>query len=150
MNRRLLVFALIGIMLIGISACARVHVVAPELDAQAKAMSAPTDKALVYVYRNESLGGAVSMTVKIDGREMGVTGPKSYMMFLLPPGQHIFTSVAENTSDLPVVALAGETYYIWQEVKMGFFYARTQLKPMSKEEGRQGLMECDLVEHSKF
>lgn len=151
MNRKIfLSFMLTSIVLFTMSACARVHVAAPELDAQAKAMTAPKDKALVYFYRNESIGGGVRMKVKIDGREMGVTGPKSYMMFLLAPGKHLFTSEAENTSEIDLDAKAGETYYIWQEVKMGVFYAGSKLMLMHNAEGKKGLMECDLVEHSQL
>ena len=151
MNRRKrFLFILVGIMLIGLNACAgRVYVAAPELDAQAKAMTASDDKALAYVYRNEAFGGGISMRVKIDGRDMGVTGPRSFMVFQLAPGKHIFASEAENVSVLDLDAKAGETYYVWQEVKMGFFFARTKLSLMDAEQGRNGVMECDLVVHNQ-
>lgn len=152
MNRRMILTILLGsIMVLGMSACAgRVHVAAPELDAQAKAISAPGDKALVYLYRNEAFGGGVSMKVMIDGRDMGVTGPKSFMLFQLTPGKHVFTSQAENTANLDLDAKAGETYFIWQEVKMGIFFARTKLQVMEPVEGRKGVMECDLVIHNQL
>ncbi len=152
MNRKwILSSMLFGIMLLALSACAgRVHVAEPELSAQAKQMTPPSDKALIYLYRNEAFGGGISMKVKIDGREMGVTGPRSFMLFQVAPGRHLFVSESENTSELELDAKAGETYYIWQEVKMGFLYARTKMQLMDKAEGKAGVAECDLVVHSQL
>ena len=35
-----------------------------------------------------------------------------------------------------------KTYYVWQEVKMGAFMARSLLQQVDEESGRKGVLEC--------
>jgi hypothetical protein len=144
-KRTSLMLILAGAMLMLVSACASVPMAPLEMDMKAKNMSAPKDKALVYLYRNESMGGAVKMTVNLDGRFAGQTASKTYFMWLLAPGKHEFTSVTENTSTLNLDAKAGDTYYIWQEVKMGAWAARSNLQLVDKAKGKQGVEESKLI-----
>lgn len=129
-----------------LNACVSVPLALPEMDLKAKNMSVPQDKALVYLYRNEIMGSAIKMTVNLDGRYAGQTAAKTYFMWLLDPGRHDFSSVAENTSNLSVDTKAGETYYVWQEVKMGAWSARSSLQLVDKEKGRKGVEESRLVQ----
>jgi hypothetical protein len=46
-------------------------------------------------------------------------------------------------------AEAGKTYYIWQEVKMGLWMARSLLQEVDEETGRKGVSECTRAQ-SKF
>jgi hypothetical protein len=144
-KRTSLMLILAGAMLMLVSACASVPMAPPEMDMKAKNMSAPKDKALVYLYRNESMGGAVKMTVNVDGRFAGQTASKTYFMWLLTPGKHEFASITENTSTLNLDAKAGETYYIWQEVKMGAWAARSNLQLVDKAKGKNGVEESKLI-----
>lgn len=144
-KKRSLLLVLAGVMVMMVSACASVPLAPPEMDMKAKNMSAPKDKALVYLYRNETMGSAIKMTVNLDGRFAGQTASKTYFMWLLPPGKHEFASITENTSTLNLDAKAGETYYIWQEVKMGMWAARSSLQLVDKEKGKKGVEESKLI-----
>jgi hypothetical protein len=144
-KRTSLMLILAGAMLMMVSACASVPLAPPEMDMKAKNMSAPKDKALVYLYRNETMGAAIKMTVNLDGRFAGQTASKKYFMWLLPPGKHDFASVTENTSTLNLDAKAGEAYYIWQEVKMGMWAAGSKLQLVDKEIGKKGVEESKLI-----
>lgn len=144
-KRTSLMLILAGAMLMMVSACASVPLAPPEMDMKAKNMSAPKDKALVYLYRNETMGAAIKMTVNLDGRFAGQTASKTYFMWLLPPGKHDFASVTENMSTLNLDARAGETYYIWQEVKMGMWAAGSKLQLVDKEVGKKGVEESKLI-----
>ena len=144
-KKRSLLLVLAGAMLVMVSACASVPMAPPEMDMKAKSMTAPKDKALVYLYRNEAMGAAIKMTVNLDGRFAGQTASKTYFMWLLPPGKHEFASVTENTSTLNLDAKAGETYYIWQEVKMGTWAAGSNLQLVDKEKGKMGVEESKLI-----
>ncbi len=146
MKRRTgLMLILAGALLMMVSACASVPMAPPEMDMKAKNMTAPKDKALVYLYRNESMGAAMKLTVNVDGKYAGKTAAKTYFMWLLPPGKHDFTSVAENTTNVSLDAKAGETYYIWQEIKMGVLSARSKLQLVDKETGKKGVEESKLI-----
>jgi hypothetical protein len=76
------------------------------------------------------------------------TGGKSYIRLLVEPGTHVIKSVAENDSEITIDAYAGMNHFIWQEVKMGVFYARNQLKIVDEDTGRKGVAECKLVQNN--
>ena len=50
--------------------------------------------------------------------------------------------IAENVSTLKLTTEPGKTYYVWQEVKMGAFMARSQLQQVDEATGRKGVLEC--------
>lgn len=60
--------------------CASVKMADETLDAQAKTFQVSPDKANIYVYRNESMGAGVKMPVTLNGKPVGQTVAKSYLM----------------------------------------------------------------------
>ena len=117
-----------------------------EHDTQAKTFAVKQDKANIYLYRNESMGGAVKMDVLLDGKPVGQTAAKTYMKLEVAPGQHTLTSKAENDDVLNVNTEAGKNYFIWQEVKMGILYARSLLHLNDEQTGKAGVLDCKLIE----
>jgi Protein of unknown function (DUF2846) len=72
----------------------------------------------IYVYRNETLGAAISMPVTVNGKLADSKGPNSYFKFDMLPGVHSFTSQGDK-SQLSLTTEANKNYFIWQEVKLG-------------------------------
>ncbi|MFP3500982.1 DUF2846 domain-containing protein [Burkholderia sp. SIMBA_062] len=105
----------------------------------------PQEKAAIYVYRNESIGGAVKMPVTLDGKILGHTAAKTYLYSEVEPGRHQLISKAENDSKLDVDTVAGKIYYVWQEVKMGVLYARNKLQLVDDTTGQNGVKESKLA-----
>ena len=70
-----------------VSGCASVPMTSMEDDVKAKTFAVKEDKAAIYVYRNESFGGAIPMTVSLDGKVAGQTGPQTYFMWEVDPGR---------------------------------------------------------------
>ncbi|HVT37184.1 MAG TPA: DUF2846 domain-containing protein [Nevskiaceae bacterium] len=126
--------------------CASVPMATPEADAQAKTFKAPADKANLYIYRNESFGSAVKMTVLLDNQLAGDTGPHTYILKSVAPGSHTLTSKTENDATLTIDAAAGKNYYVWQEVKMGALSAGSQLHLVDDTAGQAGVQDCKLVQ----
>ena len=127
------------------SACASVPLAAPEADARAKRFEAPPPgHANLYVYRNEGFGGAVRMSVNLDGAALGDTAAKTYLYTTIPAGTHTVVSKAENDSSAVIEARAGESYFVWQEVKMGLWTARSALQQVEAERGRAAVLECKM------
>jgi hypothetical protein len=122
--------------------CASVPMASLEEDAKAKAFVVPAAKSSIYVYRNESIGGAIPMTVALNGRLAGQSAMLTYFVFEVDPGSHEISSVAENTSTLKLTTEAGKAYFVWQEVKMGMWMARSQLQQVDEQTGRKGVAEC--------
>lgn len=127
------------------SACASVPMASAEADQAAKRFAVPPDQASVYVYRNESFGGAVRMVVLLDGVALGDTAAKTFLYTPVAPGKHTILSKTENDSDLTIDAEPGTSYFVWQEVKMGIWTARSALQRVDDARGRAGVAECKLA-----
>ena len=142
MTYRLLFVAAILSSMFG---CASVPMGDAEQDAVLKSFDAPENKAGIYIYRNESFGAAVKMDIELDGRHIGKSAAKTYFYKEVEPGTHKITSKSENTDELSIDTVSGKLYYVWQEVKMGFLYARTKLHLVDEEKGQKGVNESKLA-----
>ena len=129
-----------------VSGCASVNKAGRDASTQAKTFSPITDKAVVYIYRDEILGSAIKLPVTVDGIVVGETGPKSFLQLALPPGTHTITTMGEKGSSLSLDAQPGQTYYYWQEVKMGMWAARSMLHKVDTAKGQDGVRECELLQ----
>lgn len=125
--------------------CASVPMGDAQQNQALKAFKVAPDKSAIYVYRNETFGAAIRMDVSVDDTVLGRTAAKTYLYKEVAPGKHTVTSSAENTDTVEVDVKPGAIAFIWQEVKMGFFYARTKLHVVSEEEGKKGVQETDLA-----
>jgi hypothetical protein len=116
------------------------------MDATAKSYAVKPGMANIYVYRNEAMGGAVKMPVALNGRMVGDTAAKTFLLLEVPAGSHTLVSKTENDSTLKVDTVAGRNYFVWQEVKMGMFAARSALQLVDEGTGKAGVAECKLVQ----
>ena len=145
-NRSFLTILLLMALFVG--GCASVPMTSMEEDTKAKSFAVPTNKSLIYMYRNETYGGAILLTVALDGKVAGQTGPRTYFLWEIDPGSHELSSFSENTSTLKINTEAGKAYFVWQEVKMGMWTARSQLQQVDEENGRKGVAECKRAQSS--
>lgn len=136
----------VAVLALNIVGCATVNMGDAKQDAALKTFTVPQDKAGVYVYRNETMGAAIKMTVEMDGQQIGQTGANTYLYKEVAPGKHTFTSKAENDSTVEVDAKPGTLLYLWQEVKMGFVGARSKLQLVDQAQGQKGVLETKLAE----
>tara|TARA_B100000768_G_C11023656_1_gene267142 strand:+ start:69 stop:518 length:450 start_codon:yes stop_codon:yes gene_type:complete len=125
--------------------CASINSAPPEQDIAAKKFTKNPETSQVYVYRNETLGAALSMPVTVDGKLAGTTGPKSFFKFDLPAGNHTLTSQGSK-SILDIETQNGELYFIWQEVKMGAFSGGSELQVVDEAKGKKGVSACKLIQ----
>lgn len=125
--------------------CASINKAPAQADAKAKLFQANPATSQIYVYRNETLGAALSMPVTINGKLAGNTGPHSYFKFDLPAGSHTITSQGTE-SKLTVTTELGKLYYVWQEVKMGAFSGGSKLQLVPDDVGRKGVAESTLIQ----
>ena len=125
--------------------CASAPMAPSDLDQKAKSFENSSDKATLYIYRNENFGAAISMEVLVNNQPIGQTAAKTYFKYDLTPGHYQIQSKAENTSILDLDVLAGKSYFVWQEVKMGFIYARNKLQLTDEIKGKAGVLESKLI-----
>jgi hypothetical protein len=133
-------------MLVLASGCASVQMAPPEQDTAAKSFAVKPGKANIYVYRNETMGAAIKMPVALDGKLVGDTASKTYLLLEVDPGPHTVVSKTENDSTVTLNAAAGRNYFLWQEVKMGLMMARSALQEVDDATGKAGVAECKLVQ----
>lgn len=125
--------------------CASVNKAPAAAEAESKQFKVNSAVSQVYVYRNETLGAALSMPVTVDGKLAGSTGPHSFFKFDLPAGTHQITSQGDE-SKLALTTEVGKLYYVWQEVKMGVFSGGSQLQLVTEEVGKKGVGECTQIQ----
>ena len=130
-----------------LAGCASVPMASADADAKAKTFVAPSDgHANVYVYRNETMGSAIKMPLLLDNASIGDTGPHTYVLRQVAPGKHTLVSKTEKDVALDFTAEAGQNYYVWQEVKMGVWAARSALHIVDSDKGQDAVKQCKLIE----
>jgi hypothetical protein len=132
--------------LLALTGCASVPMASAEQDQAGKTFVAQAGKARIYLYRNENFGAALKMPVSFDGKTVGQTAAKTYFFWDVDPGKHTLSSLTENTSSIEVSAQADNVYYVWQDVKMGAFAARSELQIVDEATGKKGVQECKLAQ----
>ncbi len=125
-------------MLSFILGCATPRQLVPKIESG----QCPSDKACIYVIRPAAIwGAAMHYAVKDNDKEIGLTGPRSYLAWQREPGQvHIWSrGFNEYTTDFN--AVAGQTYYVLQYIDTGNGeYGGISL--ISKEEAVKYLRSC--------
>jgi hypothetical protein len=135
------------LMLALLSGCASVPMGDKSQDTEAKKFAAPApDTSRLYVYRNSNLGAALTKRITVDGNYVGETAAKTYFVKDVAPGKHTLATQSEfsdNTLDLETQG--GRNYFVHQYIKLGVFVGGANLELMSEEEGKQGVLECQLA-----
>lgn len=138
-------FACVMAVAVALHGCSSVPMGDPAVDSEMKRFGTLPDMSRIYIYRNENMGAAVKMTVTVDGRVIGATAANTYLVTDVPAGAHTIGSDAENLTLLKINTQPGKNVYVWQEVKMGFGYARSQLHLVPEAEGKAGVLETKLA-----
>ncbi len=133
------------ICILVLSGCASVPMASLDQDSRAKEFSPPPNKSSIYIYRHENFGAAIPMTVSVNGRALGQSGAQTYFYLNVNPGKFTIESHAENISNLPLVTEAGKNYFVWQEIKMGMWMARSLLQQTDEAAGRAGVLASKLI-----
>ena len=126
-------------------ACANVKFAAPDEDFAAKQFNVTSGQSNIYVYRNENIIVNTGISVEIDGKLAGNTGQKTFILKSVPAGHHTITARGENTDTIELTTEAGESYFVWLEVRVGVVTNHAHLHSVSEEKGKKGVMECKLV-----
>ncbi|MDZ7861208.1 DUF2846 domain-containing protein [Acidovorax sp.] len=125
--------------------CAQVPRASVDQEAKAKQFAPQAETASLYIYRDELFGGAISMPVNLNNQNLGYTGPKSFFYLNVAPGRYTIESMAENQATISIDVQAAKNYFVWQEVKMGLFQARSNLTQTDEARGRQGVLASKMI-----
>jgi hypothetical protein len=138
---------LILVFSVYMAGCASVPMASDKEDAARKEFSAPPqDSAGLYIYRNTSLGGVLKKNVYIDGEFIGETAPMTYFYKVITPGIHVVSTESEfSDNSLEISVESGNNYFVRQYMKLGLFVGGANLELVSDEEGKEGVLECELA-----
>ncbi|KRC29031.1 hypothetical protein ASE28_19060 [Acidovorax sp. Root219] len=125
--------------------CAQVPRAGVTEEAKAKQFAPQAETASLYIFRDELFGGAISMPVNLNNQNLGYTGPKSFFYLNVAPGRYTIESMAENQASISIDVQAAKNYFVWQEVKMGLFQARSNLTQTDDARGRQGVLASKMI-----
>lgn len=134
--------------LVALVGCASVPLASKEKDAAAKHFEVPpSNSAVVYIYRNSFVGQALKKDLSIDGKVIGKTANKTYFYKAVPAGSHTLSTESEfGDNSVVFEAAGGKNYYARQYIKMGVLIGGSGLEMVSEDEGKKGVLECELAE----
>ena len=124
------------------TSCASVPMMGLQQDQEAKEFKTEPSKSRIYIYRNENFGGAIKVTVTIDGKLVGQTASNTYFAVDVDSGKHQISCLAESNSQVEVNVKSGEAAYVFQEMKMGLMSAGCALEEVSAIIGQKAVREC--------
>jgi S1-C subfamily serine protease len=126
--------------------CTSTPLASSERDEQSKKFAPATDKASLYIYRNQLYGYLASIPITINGKMIGNTAAKTYFRVNLPSGTYIVESAIQNVSSISVDVESGKNYFIWQELKMGSVGGlECVLRQMDEDTGRSGVLQSKQI-----
>ena len=116
-----------------------------EIRQQALTLPKLGGRAAVYVCRTSSKLSVFGMQIAADSIAVGKLFPKEYFLFIVEPGEHVFSSKSENVHRLKVKAEPGQRYYLRVEPETGMVSAQGHLSPVDPIEGGRMLESCSLA-----
>ena len=126
----------------GANECGRTSIPS-EIDTRMKNLTAPEDKALVYLYRSPIVYDYQDATVHLDDKPPVEIAAGTYLLWQITPGTHI---VASDGGKLTLDAKAGSTYYIRVDITHSVLGVwRYPLQLVDKEGGRKGVEDSLLM-----
>lgn len=123
-----------------LSGCAASHMLSVEQKPQ---IEAPNDAATLVIIRYTALGGAMAIGNYLDQKMIGETKGYTYFVTKVPPGPHWVVATSENTAVARFDFQPGKVYILRQDIWMGFWRARTGYSPMTLEEAKVAIADCE-------
>jgi len=118
----------------------------PERDTAAKVFAPIAGKAVVYIYRDETMGAGVKIPIVVNNRLLGDTVAHSYFRIVMDPGPSQVGCKAESDSHQSIQVEADKVYFFRQEMKMGLWSAGCLMHLIPEGEGRLAIAGCKLLE----
>jgi hypothetical protein len=94
----------------------------------------PPGKGQVVFFRpaNRVMGRFIGLPVRDGDAGIGTLGNGSYVVHVVEPGPHVFTTRLKVTDRLPLEVEAGETYYVEQTMGVGLVAGHPRLTPAER------------------
>ena len=129
------------------SGCASTSKAPESKSNEAKSFNAPADKGTVFLYRTgRAVGAAGQLSVKVNSKDAGGTGPGTFFRWDLKPGTYTFaSSTGESSAVIQLDVKAGQVYYIRQDARLGVAGGRVTMKEVSPGKGQSEVKDLKLL-----
>jgi len=112
-------------------------------DTRDKSSAVAQDKANLYLYRDPNIKVPVTTKLSVNGKEVEATKRTKCGHWEVNPGTYEVSSESASASTVRIVAEAGKSYYVWQEVKVSAMGLPTnELHVVDGDTGRRGVKAC--------
>ncbi|MCB1889378.1 MAG: DUF2846 domain-containing protein [Rhodocyclaceae bacterium] len=128
--------------------CASVPMESADKDARLKLFEPPqASEAGLYIFRDSSRGASLKKTIYVNGSIIGESAPNTYFYQTVPPGKNTISTESEfGENDLEITTEGGKNYFVRQYIRFGVFVGGANLELTTEEEGREGVLECELAQ----
>jgi hypothetical protein len=103
--------------------------------------AAPSNTAVIYVYRPYSFFGSLIHPTVQCGDETAAIGPGGYHAFVVPAG-HVTCRTSTETADELEFDAEPRIYYVRELISMGVIVGHPQLNPMDTDEAQSEIQTC--------
>ena len=135
---------LLLVCLLLLTGCAATQMLKPE---KAPSLAAAPDSALLVIVRDAWVGSAIVFWNYVDGKLIGETKGKTYIVTRVAPGPHYVVAATENTAVAHFDFQAGKRYFLQQGIAMGLWRARTSgFFPMTAQAAQEAIQGCTYLE----
>lgn len=115
------------------------------LDERFIASVSESEHSLIFVYRNEDADTHIQTAFAFDGKVVGRAESKSIFAWVTPPGEHRIATQADNLVEIKLNTLAGNVYFVKNEVSSEGPATRVRLDLVNEDIGLKAIREGNPV-----
>jgi hypothetical protein len=120
-----------------------------QAEAVARLFQPVAGKAVIYVVRDRGDIWTWDVPLYLNGREMGVSEPLSYLRWEVEPGNYTLMSGTVPPAILELATEPGGIYYVWQDLNPGHQRARARLQQVDQTTARATMADAVLLASPK-
>lgn len=95
----------------------------------------PPGKAQVVFFRSGGfVGSAISCAVKDEGNKISSLPPQRFIIYLVEPGKHTYSTASSSAEGVSLSLKAGEVRYVQCTIKAGFWAGKASLDLATEEQ----------------
>lgn len=104
-----------------------------------------SEQSLIFVYRNEDDDTHIQTAFAFDGKVVGHSESKSIFAWVTYPGEHRIATQADNLAEMKLNTIAGNVYFVKNEVFSEDSAIRVRLDLMDEDIGLKAIREGNPV-----
>jgi hypothetical protein len=113
-----------------------IALISMEPEQRATLFVVPSDKSVIYFYRDDANDDTLPLALSIDGNAAGETTPAKFLFLEVEPGRHTLASLGGTSDSIELNTKAGVYYFVGQEVGCDAMQLRLRLHDVDAAAGK--------------